>query len=261
MDENMVGSLISTVELISATLDAVPNSWRDQLQAIRNITASVELVDIIPDEGRKRWQVPLIGVFQRVAFADADHGVVSDIANWCLRQSLTLLHIYPADADLLSRKSTLPLFIGRNWLLRAQKSLANIHQDERSPSSSGASSSLPLSPVDENRLAARAAIEAEDRLHAADYVEARGILLPATEYLKRAVDAARAHGTLSGALLAEAAEAFMSLGNVSSARANQPYFHLALVYLREASELPDYTLPAHLHQYLEEFGPLDALQL
>lgn len=104
MDENMVRTLMSTVELIATTLDAAPDSWRDQLQAIRNIAASLELLDDTPDEGRKQWQLPLISVFQRVAYADADNGGVMDIANWCLRQTLTLLHVYPEDVDLLTCK-------------------------------------------------------------------------------------------------------------------------------------------------------------
>lgn len=45
-------------------------------------------------------------------------------------------------------------------------------------------------------------MQAEDRLHTADYVEARGVLLPATEYLKRAVDSAQVQGILTGQLLA-----------------------------------------------------------
>ncbi|KAF2465045.1 uncharacterized protein BDR25DRAFT_295845 [Lindgomyces ingoldianus] len=252
MDEHMVSALVSTVELISSTLDAAPDSWRDQLQTIRNTTASLELIDSTPNETRRRWQIPLISVFQRVAFADADNGGVPDVANWCLRQALTQLQLYPEDVDLLT-------LIGQNWLLRAQKSLAKIHHNERGSSSSGASYGHPLSRSEEERLAARSAIEAEDRLHAADYVEARGILLPATEYLKRAVDAARAQGRLNGVLLAAAAESFMSLGNVSSTRISGPYFHEALDYLREASGLQGYMLPAHLQQYLEEYGPLDTI--
>lgn len=39
-------------------------------------------------------------------------------------------------------------------------------------------------------------MESEDRSHSADYVEARGILLPATDYLKRAVDAGMSSHTL-----------------------------------------------------------------
>jgi hypothetical protein len=40
----------------------------------------------------------------------------------------------------------------------------------------------------------------------------------------------------------------MSLGNVTSPRSNDRYFDQAMVYLREAVELPDYLLPAHLEQ-------------
>jgi hypothetical protein len=105
MDEHMVRTLMSTVELIASTLDTAPDSWRDQIQAIRNITAVLELTDKTPYEPRKQWQLPLISVFQRVAYIDADNGGVIDIANWCLRQALTLLQIYPEDVDLLACKS------------------------------------------------------------------------------------------------------------------------------------------------------------
>jgi hypothetical protein len=81
MDAKATEALIYTVRLISATLDAAPDSWRDHLQAVRNITASLELSDSTPDGLRRQWQVPLIQVFQRVAFADADNGGVLDIAN------------------------------------------------------------------------------------------------------------------------------------------------------------------------------------
>lgn len=72
---------MSTVGLIASTLDVAPDSWRDHLQPVRNITATLDFSDSTPDEGRKRWQVPLIGVFQQVAFADADHGGILDISN------------------------------------------------------------------------------------------------------------------------------------------------------------------------------------
>jgi hypothetical protein len=121
MDAKAIENLISTVELIATTLDAAPDSWRHHLQAVRSITASLELSDSTPDEVRRRWQVPLIGVFQRLAFAEADSGGVPDVANCkytgrmarmsraltcisgCLRQALTLLQVYPEDVDLLTR--------------------------------------------------------------------------------------------------------------------------------------------------------------
>lgn len=43
--------------------------------------------------------------------------------------------------------------------------------------------------------------EAEQRLHTADYVEARGLLLPAVDYLRRAVVQAISQKLLSGSLL------------------------------------------------------------
>lgn len=81
MDANATEALVSTVELIEATLNANPDSWRDHIQAVRNITSSLELSDPTPNSVRKQWQMPLITTFQRVAFADADNGGILDIAN------------------------------------------------------------------------------------------------------------------------------------------------------------------------------------
>ena len=98
--------------------------------------------------------------------------------------------------------------LGQAWLSRSQQSLARIHRDEGS-SSSGTSGGRPTtaggvsySSSEEARDAARAAAEADARIHTADYVEARGILLPSTEYLSQAVDLAERTGRLNGDLLA-----------------------------------------------------------
>lgn len=98
--------------------------------------------------------------------------------------------------------------LGQAWLLRAQNTLARIHRLEGS-SSSGTSSGRPASSAgrislassDEEREAARQAVEADQRAGTADYVEARGILLPATEYLRRAVETAERTNQVSGDLL------------------------------------------------------------
>lgn len=100
-------TLMSTVELIAATLDTAPDSWRAHLQSIQNITAVLEFSDTHPDQSRRQWQLPLITVFQRVAYADADSGGVPDIANWCLKQMVTLLQIYPEDIELLTREASI----------------------------------------------------------------------------------------------------------------------------------------------------------
>ena len=71
-------------------------------------------------------------------------------------------------------------------------------------------------------MSARAFAEAEQRLHTADYVEARGILLPATEYLQRAVDAARSQGNVTGFLLSTVREFLLV---VASANPFRPQKH------------------------------------
>lgn len=54
----------------------------------------------------------------------------------------------------------------------------------------------------ERQTAVRArSADAEERVNGADYVEARGLLIPATEYLQRAVDTARIQGNITGTLL------------------------------------------------------------
>ena len=164
--------------------------------------------------------------------------------------------------------------LGRGWLSRSQRALARIHRDEGS-SSSGLSSGRPgtggsaaYTSSDEARDAARAAAEADARIHTPDYVEARGILLPSTDHFNRAVTAAERRGLLTGELLAlvsftitgrrkghktydhQAAEAYMSLGNVSYSYDNERYFRQALVYLRRASQLPNYNLSPYLQKYV-----------
>ncbi|EDU50980.1 hypothetical protein A1F94_007216 [Pyrenophora tritici-repentis] len=220
MDIQMTQTLMATVELMNTTLDTAPDSWRDHLQAIRTTTDDFELADTTPDEERRRWQIPLISVFQRVAFADADNGPIPDIADWCLRQLLTLLHVYPSDVEILDCKSQLHLnessltftVIGRNWLLRAQQPLASIAQAEND------SSSGDPSTFGEPDAITRTISETERRLYDADYVEARRLLVQAADYLKRAVDAALAEARLTETLLSTAAKAFRSLDNVMSAR-------------------------------------------
>jgi hypothetical protein len=81
MNAEATEALISTVELIAATLDVAPDSWTDHLQAVRNVTGSLDLSDTVPDGVRRHWQVPLIMVFQRVAFGDPDNGGVLDVSN------------------------------------------------------------------------------------------------------------------------------------------------------------------------------------
>jgi len=92
--------------------------------------------------------------------------------------------------------------------LRSQGALARIHREEGSSSSGlssvrpGTANSASYTSSDEARDAARAAAEADARIHTPDYVDARGILLPATEYFTRAVGVAERNNALTGELLA-----------------------------------------------------------
>ena len=113
--------------------------------------------------------------------------------------------------------------IGQNWLLKAQAPLARIHRQEVSSSSSGASNSrsatfasIEMTTSEEEREATRQATEAEARLGLSDYVEARGILLPATEYLSRAVENAHQQSIISGDLLSLVCELALSLPSLAS---------------------------------------------
>lgn len=92
---------MSTVDHINTALENNHDSWRDHLYAVRSVTGVLDFGDTSPDEDRRGWQLPLITAFQRVAFADADSGGVLDIANWCLKQAVTLHQVYSNDVDLL----------------------------------------------------------------------------------------------------------------------------------------------------------------
>jgi len=180
------------------------------------------------------------------------------------------------------------LGIGKWWLHKAQPLLARISSEESSSSSSGASrgasrgtrpqsdptASLRVEEVRRNNRVVDRDIEAETRLHTQDYVEARGILLPAIEYLRRAVEQAdteedgpSGHLLVTvgvdlknialcwSDLLLEAAEAYMSLGNVSYSSTNTDYFRQAILYLRRASVIPGFPLPSHLQRYVRRASP------
>jgi hypothetical protein len=51
----------------------------------------------------------------------------------------------------------------------------------------------------------------------------------------------------------QAAEAYMSLGNASSLRDGERLFRLAILYLRQASNIPGFLLPAHFQRYAFSF--------
>lgn len=133
-------------------------------------------------------QVYMLVALQTLALKDVDNGIITDIAAWCSRQWLVIVQREPQNLAALRG-------LGQMWLSRAQPSLARIHNSQ------GSSSSQRQGRTTSG--AKESASEAERRVGTADYVEARGFLQPATEYLERAVAAALAQNALSGDLAAK----------------------------------------------------------
>ncbi|KAF2099342.1 hypothetical protein NA57DRAFT_74843 [Rhizodiscina lignyota] len=228
--------------------------WQTNIERARQLMSVSDQTNLMDDRNALERQISVVETLQNLAFHDADAGGISDMADWCLRSWLRILSHHPQEVRVLSA-------IGRWWLARAQPLLARIAVHDNT-SSSGSSHSptrtlasrARTTASSEERQADRAAHEAEARMHLPDYVEARGVLLPATEYLRQAVAAATEQRILTGDLLLAAAEAYMSLGNVSYARVGEGIFEHAVLYLRAASNISGFTLPRHLRRWLDDYG-------
>jgi len=95
--------------------------------------------------------------------------------------------------------------IGQWWLFKAQPCLSRIDDIEgRSSSSSGSSRRTLINQSEDERRRRPFSLDMETRLSSQDYVEARGILVPAVHYLDRAVQLAEDQGILDGLLLTSA---------------------------------------------------------
>ncbi|KAF2221739.1 hypothetical protein BDZ85DRAFT_313954 [Elsinoe ampelina] len=191
-------------------------------------------------------QIDTTETLQNIAYHDPESGGIQEIAQWCLDQWLRLLQQDTDNVKILSN-------VGRSWLWKAQSILLRIHDRERSPTSSTGGSTSSWSPPHVDGADGETDSIREARLHSSEYVEARGLLEPAVEYLDRAVDIATGHNSLSADLLSSAAEASMSLGNVSNPRSNERFFRKAVRLLRLARER-GFELSYSLEQYLEDYG-------
>jgi hypothetical protein len=106
--------------------------------------------------------------------------------------------------------------LGHNWLQRSQATLAKIHREEGSGSSSGSSNQGPgihlhirTLPTSNSRWAGSAAAQ---RAQSPLFVEARGYLQPAVDFFSRAVSAAEQKESLTGKLLAWVSSYIMTEG-------------------------------------------------
>lgn len=258
-------------EAIIEILQRLRNNFNDTVHSQSDLQVRISLarasiarinsLSLLSTSDRFQDQLQILSELQNLAYHDTDRGGIQDIAQWCLRSYLQLL------AQGHENSPEILAGIGQGWLFRVQATLARIHRSEGS-SSSGTSSDRRSSILDstervnsitsseDTREAARQTIEANTRAGGPDYVEARGMLLPATEYLQRAVEAAQQQGRTEGHLLSLAAEAFISLGNVSYSQTNEQYFQQAVRYLQSASRIPGYRLSPYLQSYLDDFGRL-----
>ncbi|KAK3054345.1 hypothetical protein LTR09_004613 [Extremus antarcticus] len=233
-------------------LQTAPQNYRNYLALGRSVIAHINSTTFMQQTPRTAEQAWMVAGLQRLAALDDGNRGTIDITAWCSQQ-WTILHQRDASNVAALRG------LGQAWLTRAQPVLAKIHRVDGSSSSSGDSSQRSVKSItssEDERQNTAATAEAERRSGTQDYVEARGFLQPATEYLERAVAAATEQSMLSGGLLAKTAEAYMSLGNASSPRTNEQYFRRALQLLRAASELEGYTLSRYLQQYLDDYGRL-----
>ncbi|KAF2161888.1 hypothetical protein M409DRAFT_69422 [Zasmidium cellare ATCC 36951] len=242
-EEQRITVCKTSLNQIYAMLRSSPQDWRNYINLARTIITHLDSTTFMQQGNRTQEQVWMIAGLQRLAFAEPDSGGVNDIAAWCSRQWLVIYQREPQNLAALRG-------IGQVWLARAQPVLARIHRNDGGSSSSGGSARSQRSAPgtrEEDQSPTQTA-DAERRAGTSDYVEARGYLQPATEYLERAVSVATAQRSLSGDLLATTAEAYMSLGNSSSPRVNQGHFRRALQLLRAATSIEGYTLSRYLQQ-------------
>lgn len=185
-------------QIYTMFLDA-PQTWRAYIPVARRVITQLDILGYMDQAGQINQQAWFVNALQRLAFRDADNGAISDLDTWTSRQWLAILQRDPRNVLALRG-------MGWAWLQRAQPALARIHRLDGSSSSSGGSNGLQALAAmvlngDEERLAQQANAEAERRAGTTDYVEARGFLQPATEYLARAVAADTSQRSRSGELL------------------------------------------------------------
>jgi len=220
MDEYLIESCLQTVENICDMLDHNSTEYQTYIESAQSVMFTLDNTGFFDDTTRLEGQTKVIETLQRLAFVDSDTGSIDNIAAWCLQKWLTILQLRPQTIPALKGWLYVICFmcllaaltisgIGKWWLSKAQRSLARINAEESSSSSSSAgttrrpnSDPTNTTRTEEVRRTSRTRRDqdAETRLHSEEYVEARGLLLPAIEYLTRAVEEGDRQGTTDGSL-------------------------------------------------------------
>jgi hypothetical protein len=187
-EEQRITACRTAVGQIYTMLRSSPQQWPNFLALARTVISHLDSTTFMQQATRTPEQVLTITTLQTLAFKDFDSGAAMDLYAWCSRQWLVILQ---RDAQNLAALSGM----GQLWLSRAQPALARVHvsQNQSSPVAFGAEQPA--------RSGVELKLDAERRVGTADYVEARGFLQPATEYLERTVAAASVQSALSGDLL------------------------------------------------------------
>ncbi|RDW78146.1 hypothetical protein BP5796_05998 [Coleophoma crateriformis] len=249
--------LIEQVKTIITNLDNVVSNYADRIESYipsaQSAMAVLDRIRFFREPNRLPEQIWIIQGLQDFAYHDADSGCIRDVAEWSQSAWLKILRIHPENSQIL-------MGLGSNWLQRAQAVLSKIQNEESNQQTNGSSqSSEPQLTSSEPRNEIIADYEPptdgrRQRIESANYVEARGYLQPAVDFYTRAVRAADSENSMTGSLLAWAAEAQMSLGNVTGSPRDERYFSQAIRYLRRAEAIPNYTLSIYLQNYLDEYG-------
>jgi hypothetical protein len=206
-DSQRLVAIIREVRRFRHDLGSNGSQLNQQITLARSIIRFLDQTSLLQHAARLEDQVLIVSRIQDLAYYEPDSGGIPDIAHWCVRQWLRLSQQHTEDVGVLQGLYRMPsplrvgltsIGLGQAWLFRSQKSLAKIQLEEGSSSSSvsgGYGRSASSDPYDDG------ANEANARRHGADYVDARGTLIPATEYLTRAVNLAEREGVLGGHLL------------------------------------------------------------
>jgi len=211
---------------IHRALKSNPNNWCSCLHAGLACLSHIDQSRLMLNPDRKEERIWFLRKFQCYGYFDADSGGIPDVARWCELEWNRLLSADPSNVAALTG-------LAEAWLLKAQFWLARIHREEK-------------------RAGAVDDAAHERRLQTENYVEARTFLQPSVDLFANAVDQAREQGLLTGPLLAKAAEASMSLGNVSSSRSGRKHFFDAVLSLQAALSVAGYRLPDHLLRWYRE---------
>ena len=101
----------ATVREIDQMLTSNPSNWRDHLDDARSILDDIEASGFINETAQTADQVWLIGILQQLAFSEPDTGSPRDIAEWCLRQWLTVLQTRSQNVSALKGEISIVFYV------------------------------------------------------------------------------------------------------------------------------------------------------